>query len=66
MHQNALPTLAEMEGLPGLREAVPGWNVNSPLTKPKVTKGVSQKPLKNNPTQAMKMRMEDKARVVMK
>ena len=38
VHAMAAPNLMEMESIPALRSATPGWNGNSPVTKPDVKK----------------------------
>ena len=64
VHQEACPSVMEMETVPGLREATPGWQADAPLTKSKVKKRTTKQRVKKKPAQAMKMVVAKEARVV--
>ena len=66
VHQEACPSVVEMETVPGLREATPGWQANSSLTVREVTKRKTKQRGKKKPAEATKMGMAKKARVVKK
>ena len=66
VHAMAAPNLMEMESIPALRSATPGWNGNSPVTKPDVKKKQTMQLMKKKPAQAKKLDMKNKKSVVMK
>ena len=65
VHRNALPTVTELEGIPGLRAATPGWNNDRELTHRALVASRKATAMKK-PAQAMKRQMEDPARSVKK
>ena len=66
VHQMAAPNIMEMETIPELRAATPGWNRNIPLTEPDVKKKQPMQRMMKKPAQAKKMGMKKKTSVVMK
>ena len=66
VHQEACPSVVEMETVPGLREATPGWQAKSLLTMREVTKRKTKQRVKKKSAEATKMGMAQKARAVKK